>query len=323
MNNLKLRKSVLIIGFSIPVLILACYVAYDFWSHEKEPEQAPSSNWSKLETPTFIDGWTDARDKEETNVQSEVIVNEEYRPFKSVSAIFQPSTPIAPKPEPTIRDESTAAKEITPAPLIKFQQSNLGQQPVADVEIEELELPVGTMIYARFLSPVYSSHKRSDRLVYADIIKPLVLNTRTILPRGTRFLGQIESISEDHARFSNEWLVIDPDGNKLRLTAMLQEHDYDEKAKRYGSLDGAPGLHMVRLSIDMEPDVHKGEVLFDEVIKPLAVQKAQSEILAGLALPSLDNPWSVDVAGKVDDGSESDENAYYIPAGVQFYLWTM
>jgi len=324
-NNLGF-KQLRIVLYSVLVLLVGLLVVWDFRKARSGDEKESSHHWPKLDSVSIHDDWAEAGSEIDTSEHASSLANVSYQRFKPVpeESVEIPQRRQKPSQEdlPVLKSPASIPPEPR-SPLIKFESEKRGiGKTEPEVEIEPLHFPVGTMIYARILTPIYSRINESHRTIYAELTQPLIVNARTLLPAKTRLIGKIERVNDDHASFSERWEVLLEDDERKSLNALLQENDYDERTGRYGPFDGAVGLRMKKLNIDMEPEIYKVEQLVDEVVKPLAVRRAQSDILSELKLPSLDNPWTLDATETVEE-AESIPEEYYIPAGTAFYLWVM
>ena len=315
MNKLIKTKRGQMIAFAILTIALAGVVIWDFLNHQSAPEEAIEPRWSKVE-PTKASSveWVQSQEGEAGSTPVIKKVYETYEKLIPRVSPIEEDTEVDYSPVREIADEGG---EAPTAPLIKFEQV----VDIVDVDqtagIPQLDLPVGTMVYARLLKPIDSRFSNKEQSVYGELIKPLVINARTLLPSRTRLIGQIKNMRGGQASFDYGWRVIIDGKDEYVLNGYLQERAYDPIRGLYGALDGVTGLRMKPLEITYEPKVHKIERFLEDIVRPIAVRKSQVEILRELELPTVDDPWDL-------DGFEGDEaqagEAYYLPSGTEFYI---
>lgn len=311
-NILKTRRGQLI-AFSVLTIFLASVVIWDLINHTGKKEDVVEPRLHRVESPGASVGWVDAQDVVGSDLS---VVSKLYEGYERL----RPVLPMIKKDvEPDLN--FIAAKndfEAASTPLIKFEYLREDRVTNNIVEVPALNLPVGTMIYARLLRPINSTQPKEDQPIYAELTRPLVLNASIVLPENTRLIGNLKALRKRHASFSTVWRVVVDGKDRYTLDGRLQERDYDPSRGVYGAFDGVEGLRMKPLDITYEPKTHKLERLFEEVVRPLAIRRTQSEVLSQLELPTIDDPLDID--GYEGDDEDAGE-AYYLPSGTEFYLW--
>ncbi|MEO0510942.1 MAG: hypothetical protein AAF065_13915 [Verrucomicrobiota bacterium] len=315
MNKLIKTKRGQVIAFIILTVALAGVVVWDFLNHQSSPEEPLEPRWNTVEpSKASAVEWVESQAERKESDPVVKKVYEGYQKLRDRPSFIEEGSEVAYPPIREIADED--AKASTTA-LIKFEHIVASDEVEHAVEIPQLNLPVGTMVYARLLKPVDSRFSNKEQPVYGELVKPLVINARTILPSRARLIGQIKSMRGGQASFDQDWRVIIDGKDRYALNGHLQERDYDPIKRIYGALDGVTGLRMEPLEITYEPKVHKIERFLEDIVRPIAVRKSQVEILRELELPTVDDPWDLD--GFEDDESNSGE-IYFLPSGAEFYI---
>ncbi|MGB0372822.1 MAG: hypothetical protein ACPGN3_15930 [Opitutales bacterium] len=297
--------------FGAGVVVMSVVMVWEFREQAKEPEVETEPLWTPVAAgPEPSVDWVQFDEDVEEPKSVFTKVFDGYEKLRSsVPAPEAPSEPVTDL-VPVIVEE----RGVALAPLIKYELT--GPVEESGEAVEPLDLPIGTMIYARMIRPLDSRLPKEEQPAYAELVRPLIINAKTILPSGTRLLGELKSMSGGRATFSDRWRVV-IDGQPLySLEAMLQERDFDPRKGRYGSYDGVSGLRMEPVEITHEPEVHGAERLFDEIIRPIVVERSQDEILRQLELPSLQDPWSLDGGS----GEVEVREGFFLLAGAEFYL---
>lgn len=306
---LKTRRGQLI-TFGAGVLIFAGVLAWDFRNHDEDPQGPVAPRWNTVDTePVPSVEWVEPQDD---GGDSKSVIKKVYDGYQKL----RPAVPFfEEEPAPAVEPEVIVSNEgVVTEVLIKYEYV---PKEKGVVKLEPLELPIGTMIYARMLKPLDSRLPKEEQPVYAELVRPLVIDAQTLLPSRTRLLGDLKSMRQGRATFSDEWRVLIDGKYRYSLKAKLQERDYDAVNGTYGAFDGVSGLRMQPVDITYEPEVHGAERLFDEIVRPLVVDRSQEEILRQLELPSLQDPWSF---GGVEENTNEGPGSFFLQSGTEFYL---
>ena len=309
-NILKSRRGQLLV-FSALVVLLGGIVVWDFLNHTGQDDDIAEPRLHRVESNKSSVEWVESQnaDQPERSVISKV-----YDGYQRL----RPILPLIEEEEPAMQTGILEDDvEGVSMPLIKFEHEVEGREVSQLESAPLLKLPIGVMIYARLLKPIDSRQSISDQPIYASLTRALILNAKTVLPADTRLIGSLQTIRSGHASFGSSWRVVINGEDRYLLNGDLQERDYNPLKGTYGASDGIAGLHMKPLDIFYEPKVHKLERLLEDVVRPLAIRRTQSEILSELELPTVDNPFDLDGFEESEDVSEE---TYYLSAGTEFYI---
>ncbi|MDB4265136.1 TrbI/VirB10 family protein [bacterium] len=128
------------------------------------------------------------------------------------------------------------------APLIKMQRTpgvtiEEGESPNA-VKLPPLEL--GATLNCQLSTPAATDNPNSP--VIAVVTRPLIRDGITIIPRGSKLFGKVQSSSNNRIFFAQNWTLVDSTGEPRSISGNAQERAYDELSKQLLASDGGLGL---------------------------------------------------------------------------------
>ncbi len=307
----KQGKVVISFGF---IILIGILIYMDFQRVQENPEDKPKA-WRQLGS----DGDQEPLQPEQTIDPKEfygISKREDFEPLKAPIEFEEAPIYDHLKPEP---ENLSMPDDVVPS-IIKFERKQDISVTEQDNAQSTLELPLGTLLYARLIIPIYSGNDESYLRVYGELTQALLLDGKTILERDTRFTGSVRRFQDGHARFENEWQFYLRNGETLSLRAMLQEQDYNAQARRYGFADGAPGLRMLPVSLEFEPEFQKYLDFAEELLRDI-VRWGRYE----MDYPELPDfhrwPYPGEDKGVTVEIDGSPDVQYFIPVATEFYLW--
>ncbi|MGB0372004.1 MAG: hypothetical protein ACPGN3_11770 [Opitutales bacterium] len=302
---MRLRKRTRqLLLFTALVLVLGAVVTIDMIRNMKPN---PEDTVERLPKIPVIQEEIDWKDPVIDTPEPEEILatfKEDFEPLR----IRKTETKVAPQPEAA----EPEPVELPPEASIVFDERPVVPKEESAVDI--LELPFGTMIYARLITPIYS-HSASGQRVTLELTRSLVIDARSILIHKTRLSGKVTGLNNGHVEFERQWQITDGFQKGKVLEVQLQQADYDPHTARYGPLDGANGIRMADESKDIEIEPTKAEQLFLDIVKP-AISRSLSP--DDLYLPDLSGLGGDPFGGS--PGMPPDPPGFFVPSGALVYL---
>lgn len=180
--------------------------------------------------------------------------DDQQAPLKQLESnkSFNPFTPLPSKseklhtPEPpqektiTFKPTPVAAIELS-APLFKeerTQQKQTTQNIQKPFTLPKLE--AGAIIHCQLLTPATTDTANAP--VIARSTHAVIRDGITIIPRGSRLFGKIQTSKNKRVFFSPNWKISIKNNQSLTLSAQVQEKNYNHQARRYNPSDGRLGL---------------------------------------------------------------------------------
>jgi Bacterial conjugation TrbI-like protein len=246
------------------------------------------------------------------------------------NASFAPFVPIAPKPDPPvvkvrelpIKPTMEVAAKSQP-PLIKEQRKSTATT-LPDRNAPTLSiLEEGALIHCRLLSPATTDSSNSP--VIAEVTRAVIRNGITLIPKGCKIIGAIQSFVNDRVFFAPEWrLNLRPD-SQLTLKAHVQERSYDHLANLPKASDGRSGLpgtvHNAAATDESSllPALAKSLTIYGKETVRTGVGEFVPATGRNLALDG--SSVLIDHFAKPADQSASRKQMFVeVPAGQEFYL---
>lgn len=122
-----------------------------------------------------------------------------------VAAVSPFGTDGQPAPNPPASDQTAEAQ---PAPEREL--------PPAAPMATALEIPAGTRLHVRLDDGVSTARNRAGDPFHATLVEPVVMEGRTVLPRGTRFHGHLTSSRASGRLKGRAFLALTLDGFQLQ-----------------------------------------------------------------------------------------------------------
>lgn len=250
---------------------------------------------------------------------------------------FVPFVPAPPEPKVVrIEEGAPKLKPTIPKPIVSIQlQAPLIKEQRKPTQIanhkealEPVKLPLlemGATLHCQLSTPATTDNQNSP--VIALVTRSLIRDGITIIPRGSKLFGKVQSSANNRIFFAPDWTVLSTDGKQRKLRGNVQEKGYNMLTNELLASDGKLGLPGAIVN-QTNPKKLSANILGTLVKGVAQFSKETVRTNVGEFIPSSGRNTAIAGSSEIIDQLLTKERQetiklgpyIHVPAGNEFYL---